>query len=239
MKFTPFLLGLAMATPAIAQVEEGPAIKPAADAMREAWRQSPAKPVAITVPLFGRIMKFDMIRGFVPAYKAQNARQFIFEFLPDGETFDNWTQMVTVTGAKGPGADTRNDLELAAAILGNPAGCAKSPFYRALGSAKTVDGVSQVMVTKGCAATASGAYPGATSSRGEQSLILHFRDAQNTYSLQFAVRRSFLNGQPPIADKAAAGTLAQFGRVRLCSTSSTDAECRSAQLLERQRSLGR
>lgn len=79
MKFTPFLLGLAMATPAIAQVEEGPAIKPAADAMREAWRQSPAKPVAITVPLFGRIMKFDMIRGFVPAYKAQNTRQFILD----------------------------------------------------------------------------------------------------------------------------------------------------------------
>ena len=136
-------------------------------------------------------------------------------------------------------SNTRQLIDEAAAILGNPAGCAKSPFYRALGSAKTVDGVSQVMVTKGCAATASGAYPGATSSRGEQSLILHFRDAQNTYSLQFAVRRSFLNGQPPIADKAAAGTLAQFGRVRLCSTSSTDAECRSAQLLERQRSLGR
>lgn len=232
------LLGLTIAAPSLAQVEEGPAIKPQADAMRQAWRQSPTKPVAITVPVFGRVIKFDMIRNFVPAYKAQNARQFIFEFLPDGETFDNWTRMVTVTGARGAGPDKRSDVELATAIFGNPAGCARGAFFRALGQRRTVDGVSLVTASKGCAGTAAGAYPGASASLGEQSLILHFRDGPNTYSVQYAMRARFVGGQPPVADKAVAATLAQFGNVRLCGPASTDAECRAAALLDQRRARG-
>lgn len=238
MRIALAFLCLSLSAPALGQVEEGAAIKPQADAMREAWRKSPAKPVAITVPVFGRIIKFDMIRNFVPAYKAQNARQFIFEFLPDGETFDNWTRMVTVTGARGTGPDARSDLELATAIFGNPAGCAKAPFFRTLGQHKTLDGVSLVTASKGCAGTAAGAYPGAAASLGEQSIIMHFRDGANTYSVQYAVRARFAGGQPPIADKAVPATLAQFGNVRLCGPASVDAECRIAAGLDQRRARG-
>lgn len=238
MKRLVALLSLACAWPAPAQVEEGAAIKPQAAAMREAWRKSPTRPVAVTVPLFGRVMMFDMIRGFVPAYKAQNGRQFIFEFLPDGQTFDNWTRMVTVTAVRDVGAAPKSDLDLAAAIVGSPAGCASAPFYRALNQRKIGDGTSVVTVSKGCAGTAPNAYPGAARDIGEQSLILHFRDAQNIYSLQYAVRARFVAGQPPVPDQAVMAKLALFGAVRLCPPNPADEACQTALNLDRRRANG-
>lgn len=233
------MLALLIATPASAQVLEGAAIKPQADAMRKAWKASPTKPVGITVPLFGRIMAFDMIRNFVPAYQAQGADSFIFEFLPDGQNFDNWTQMVTITAARGLGADRRSDAEIAAAALSSPRGCAAGHFYRPLGQRALGGGLSQLMVSKGCASTAANAYPGASPGIGEQSIILVFRDRQNVYSLQYATRARFVSGKPPIADTAAPAAVAPFGNIRLCAQDATDAACKSVLEIERKRSGGR
>jgi hypothetical protein len=215
VKFALGLLAAALATPTSAQVIEGEAMRPQADAMRKAWRASPAKPVAITVPLFGRVMRLDMLRNFVPAYQAQNGTNFIFEFLPDGQNFDSWTQMVTVTAVRGGGAARVADPDLASGIFNTPRGCESGHFYRPLGRRDMGDGVSAIMLSKGCAMTAANAYPGATGRKGEQSLIMHFRDAQNIYSLQYAVRGVFAGGQPIIPDARVAAELQRFGAVSL------------------------
>ena len=232
------LAALALAVPASAQVLEGPSIKPQADSMRKAWKASPAKPVAITVPLFGRVMSFDMMRNFVPAYQATGPNNFIFEFLPDGQSFDNWTQMVTITAARGLGADRRSDTELAAAALSSPQGCARGHFYRALAPRALGGGLSQLMVIKGCASTAANAYPGASPAIGEESVILVFRDRENVYSLQYATRAKFVGGRPPISDAAAPAAVAPFGTVRLCAPDATDAACKSILAVERKRAAG-
>lgn len=210
MKFVALVSAVLAATPAVGQVVEGDAMRPRAEAMRKAWRQSPSKPVAITVPLFGRVMRLDMLRDFVPAYEAQNGTSFMFEFLPDGQKFDNWTRMVTITAVRGGGVTKLSDLDLASRVFDNPKGCLRGHFYRALGKRDAGDGVSVVTANKGCAFTGSAAYPGASKQTGEQSLIMHFRDAQNIYSLQYAQR-----GQPLIPDANVAATLRRFGAVQL------------------------
>lgn len=238
MKIAAAVIAGALAASAGAQVREGAAIAPQAEVMRKAWAASPTKPVQITVPLFGRIIAFDLLRDFVPAYEAKNASNYIMEFLPDGQNFQNWTRMVTVTGARGNGGTTIGHLDLAAGIFGGSQGCESGPFYIPMGERTIAPSVTEVTISRGCARVASDAYPGANGA-GEQSLILHYRDGENTYSLQYAERGPFRNGAPPFTSAAVRGQLAKFGTVRLCALDATDAACKTVVGIERMRASGK
>lgn len=67
-----------------------------------AWAQAPA-PAAFKVisPIFGQLVTFSMPTNFVAAFENTNGPNYIREAVLKGETADHWTQMITVTGAKG------------------------------------------------------------------------------------------------------------------------------------------
>lgn len=211
------LLALTLATSASAQVQviEGDAMKPQADVMRSAWKASPKKPVGVTVPLYGRVMAFNMLRPFVPAYQAQNDHQFIMEYLPDGQNFDNWTEMVTVTGVKGGDQTELTHPQLVDQIFNTLDGCDRGFYYRSLRSASTGD-VSALVVNRSCAHVVPGSYPGAADI-GEQNMIVHFRDGKNSYSLQYSVRRKYKADKAPFTDATIETQLARFGEITLCT----------------------
>jgi len=54
-------------------------------------------------PIYGQLLSFSFPfpRGIKPDYVKVNGPSFIQESVPEGETVDQWTQMITVTGAKG------------------------------------------------------------------------------------------------------------------------------------------
>ncbi|MBB5685205.1 hypothetical protein [Sphingobium boeckii] len=225
--------------PAQAQIDSPQAIKAQADAMRAALKQSPVKPVGMTLGLYGKVLTFDMLRNFVPVFKAQNERQFLFEFAPDGETSERWSRLVTVTSVKGGGAARLDNAALAARLFRNEAGCAAGFFYKVLETRDLGSGLSMAMISKGCGKVAANAYPGAVGNSGEQNLVLHYRDAQNVYSVQYAIRgKGFAPATPPIPDAAARAQLAKFGTVRLCAPNATDAACRTALMLDKRSKTG-
>ena len=53
------------------------------------------------VPVFGQLVSFAMPKGFVPAFEEVKGNFYIWEAVPDGETVDAWTQMLTLTGLRG------------------------------------------------------------------------------------------------------------------------------------------
>ena len=54
-------------------------------------------------PIYGQLLSFSFPfpRGIKPDYVKVNGPSFILESVPEGETVDQWTQMITITGAKG------------------------------------------------------------------------------------------------------------------------------------------
>ena len=233
------MIGLCTASSAYAQIDSPRAIKAQADAMRAAWKQSPTRPVGMTLELYGRVLFFDMLRNFVPVFKAQNDRQFMFEFAPDGETSERWSKLVTITSIKGAGAAQLDGAAMAESLFKNPAGCASGFFYKVLETRNLGGGLAVTMISKGCGSVAANAYPGAIAKSGEQNLVLHYRDAQNVYSLQYAVRgKGFMPSTPPISDAAARAQLAKFGNIRLCTPGAKDEACRTAQMLDNRRKTG-
>jgi len=52
-------------------------------------------------PIYGQLLSFSFPREFKSAYAKANGPSYIQESVPEGETVDEWTQMITVTGVKG------------------------------------------------------------------------------------------------------------------------------------------
>ena len=56
--------------------------------------------VYATMPVFSQIVGFGFPASFVKGNEQGSAEQYILELVPKGESVDNWTQMITLTGAK-------------------------------------------------------------------------------------------------------------------------------------------
>ncbi len=60
-----------------------------------------AENATIIAPVFAQLITGPLPDGFVPAFENADATGYINEALPKGETLTDWTQMITLTGAKG------------------------------------------------------------------------------------------------------------------------------------------
>jgi hypothetical protein len=66
------------------------------DALRnDGWK------VTATYPIFHQIVAFSFPKSFVPSFEQTRGPAYIQESVPHGETVENWSQMITVTGAQG------------------------------------------------------------------------------------------------------------------------------------------
>jgi hypothetical protein len=75
----------------------------ALDALLVSSAASAQQPRAFTVisPVFGQLVSFSMPMTFVAASEKTTGANYIREAVLKGETVSRWTQMITVTGAKG------------------------------------------------------------------------------------------------------------------------------------------
>ena len=67
----------------------------------------PAGPARSITPIFGQLLVYYFPAGFKPAFEEAKGAGYIQESVPDGESIKKWTQMVTVTGAKGLAANPK------------------------------------------------------------------------------------------------------------------------------------
>lgn len=139
------------------------------------WNRTPAAPtnVAITVPV-----KFDQ-RKWNLAYQNADKTISVAEYVPEGQTIDNWKELLTVQAF--PHSDTNASPEtLATAVkISIQQQCPKQ--FADLGTVKAGDQVFYEWFVKGCAKV---------SDQHEIARIL--TSGNSYYSIHYAVRQSAL-----------------------------------------------
>lgn len=67
-------------------------------ALESSWQAG--KKVPVVTPVFSQIVKFSFPQGFEVVYEKARGDNYIQESVPKGENINQWTQMITLTGAK-------------------------------------------------------------------------------------------------------------------------------------------
>ena len=132
----------------------------------------------VAAPLAAEGLAGGSLRGFVVGYNASNAQQAIVEQVPEGETVQRWTRMVTTQRFTGlaqrttPAAYARTILN---ALPGSCPGAKASPVAN-----RTVSGRPAVQFQVDCPRSAGGAP--------ETFILLAIAGQSNMYVKQVAFR---------------------------------------------------
>lgn len=134
--------------------------------------------------VFSQNVSINRPAGFEVAFKRANQVSFIQESVPAGETVDRWTQMITLTGAKGLGADPKLTPHLfSAKVAGSyQSDCPGTFSFANLGEGK-VDGHDAQTLFLAC-----GIADKANPTFSEQVLVIFIRGSQDYYTVQWAER---------------------------------------------------
>lgn len=201
------LVALLAAMPAAAADPGETAAQSMAQMMREIWASQKFDAVATVQRVWTRTVRFDLPRPFVAAYRAQSGGSFIIEYVPDGETVQAWTQMITVSGSLGAGA-ARIDDESLAGVLFDRRACADWRF-------RDVGATTQPVLPYRTLVIGCGADGAADSERGA---IAFFRDDENSWTVQYAVRGAATQGFEAVA----AARIARLKPLLTCKTDEKD-----------------
>jgi hypothetical protein len=162
-------------------------------------------------PIFGQLVRFSMPSGFVAAGESTNGPSYIREAVLKGETASRWTQMITVTGAKGLVANPKVSPETFAASIagGFKSACPDTFVVKGLGPTKFGD-------QEAYAAVAScGSVVSSPDKHGETALVVAVKGSADYYTLQWA-ERTPASAKPVIDEAKWLERLHQLQPIRLC-----------------------
>ena len=183
-------------------------------ATSSASAQNP-EPAAFTVisPIFGQLVAFSMPQAFVTVFENTKGTNYIREAVLKGETVNRWTQMITVTGAKGlvgsPKANPDATPEtFAGSIVGGfRSACPESFAAPGFGPTKLGDQYAYVAVAS-CGSVG-------TDRHGEIALVVAVKGRADYYTLQWA-ERTPAGGKPAIDEAKWLDRLRQLQPIRFC-----------------------
>jgi hypothetical protein len=168
--------------------------------------------VTSITPVFGQLVSFRLPTGFTPVYDNANETNYIQEAVPEGETYDQWSQMITLTGAKDLALDENVTLVTNAnAIADSYKKDCQDTFTATPLDNRPVDGHDSLIVFLGC-----GSAGPAESAVSESAVIVLIKGEQNYYTLQWAERSEAIAGAPVFDVKKWGPRLAQLFPVKLC-----------------------
>ena len=177
-----------------------------------ALAQSPT-PAAFTVisPIFGQLVAFSMPPAFVTVFENTNGPNYIREAVLKGETVKDWTQMITVTGAKGTAANLKISPESFASSMagGFKSACPDTFTAKGFGPAKFGDQDAYVAVAS------CGRVESSADKHSEAALIVTVKGSSDYYTLQWA-ERAPAAGKNAIDEAKWQARLRQLQPIRLC-----------------------
>ena len=144
----------------------------------------PVKSLVAISPVFAQLVAFSLPAEFTTASEQANAGNYIREAVPKGETVDKWTQMITITGAKGLAAKEGLTPEAFAASIaaGFKQACPETFFAKGLRRAKFDDHDAFI------ALASCGKVNDSADKHSETALIVAIKGAQDYYTVQWAER---------------------------------------------------
>ena len=191
---------LAPAPPASAQSPAAPKTAAPKTAAPKAAAPKTAAPPSVTVisPIFGQLVRFAMPPAFAPvSFEKTNGPSYIREAVLKGETVEAWTQMITVTGAKGIASNPQVTPQSFAVSMaaGFKKACPDTFAVKPFGAVKFGDQDGFVAVV-GC-----GRIETAADKHGETALIIAVKGSADYYTIQWA-ERAPSSADKPLIDEA-------------------------------------
>ena len=210
MKLLLALTALALAASPAAADPGADAAAPMAKMTRQLWKQPGLNKMTTVQQVWTRTVAFDLPKPFVPSWRAQGPANYTVEYIPDGETSERWTRMITVSGTIAAGAARMGDAALATAVFGRAA--CPGYVYRDLGpTTRAPLGYRSIVI--GCGAE------GAAGS--ERAVIAMFHDAQTMWTIQYAERGALTAG----FERQAATKLARLAPMLTCRKDDRSPAC--------------
>jgi len=140
--------------------------------------------VTSVTPIFGQLLKMSYPRGFVPVFVKTQAGFYIQESVPTGESINDWTQMITVTGRKDLASkpDVTPKVVLNAMAGGFKHACPSSYAVVLLSETK-LNGFDAAVAVVSC-----GVSPTTAGKMSESALIAVVKGQTDVYTVQWAER---------------------------------------------------
>lgn len=143
-----------------------------------------ARPIMSVTPIFGQLLMTALPNEFQPAFEKTQDTQYILEAVPVGENVNQWSQMITITGAKGladkPGVTPKKVLEGIAS--GYKRACPTSFSAASIAEGK-ISGFDAFSVVISC-----GSSPASAGKTSESALITAIKGEHDFYTIQWSER---------------------------------------------------
>ena len=165
-------------------------------------------------PIFSQLVLISPPSNFRPVFEHldDGGTSYIHESVPEGESTAQWTQMITVTGAKGLASRLNITPQFLVADLAKRfhSACPASFSDLNLGEVQLGGAYGYAMVASCGSITADGSI------HSESTLILEIRGSNDDYSVQWAVRGP-ASAQPLAWDESAwRARLQHLQPIKLC-----------------------
>lgn len=164
------------------------------------------------MPVFGQLLAFSYPKGFVPVFEQAKNGSYIQESVLKGESVQRWSQMITVTGAKGLASNPEQSPERFASGLaaGFRDACPDSFAAKGLGESR-LGGHDAFAAVISC-----GNVNDAAGVRSESALVIVIKGRQDYYTLQWAERGRPSRQALPLDDPKWSARLKQLAPLALC-----------------------
>jgi hypothetical protein len=184
-----------------------------------AHAQAPAAPKSgmppsftVISPIYGQLVRYSMPSTFMTASENTNGGSYIREAVLKGETVKAWTQMITVTGAKGLAGNPQNTPEGFAVSIaaGFKRACPDTFAVKPFGPTKFGDQNAFVAVAS------CGRVETSADKHGETALIVAVKGSTDYYTIQWAERAPSSADKPAIDDAKWQERLSKLKPIRFC-----------------------
>lgn len=177
----------------------------------EAARQQ-GHSVGTITRIFGQLLMFSLPKGFKPAFEDARGGQYIQESVLDGESVKKWSQMLTITGAKGLASNPDVSPQAFANKMadGFRNACPSSFSGTGLGAFKLgVHDAFGAVISCGVANPAGEPY-------SESMLLIVVKGQSDYYTIQWAERGAASKLPIKMDDAKWQGRLKQLAPIKLC-----------------------
>ena len=170
------------------------------------------KSIRSITPVFSQLVMFSFQHGFKPAFQNTNSGHYIQEAVLNGETLDRWSQMITLTGAKGLAANANINPEsfLGGIAAGFKRACPDTFSVKAIGNLK-IGAYDAFAAVAGCGTVQTGGYK-----HSEAAVLVSIKGASDYYTLQWAERGPPQAQPADLNDAKWQDRLKKLGPIKIC-----------------------
>lgn len=139
-----------------------------------------AEEITSVARVYDRVVVFPVEAGFVGAFEDEQDGRYLLELVPEGESVEDWSQMITLSGNRGLAVEIPDPLQMASAIgAGFQQACPDSYQGSDEGAQEVAGAEAAHLVMFSC---------GDLGGYAERALILVALSGADVFTLQWAER---------------------------------------------------